>query len=133
LVLSGIPSAKITNWEDHMSRKAAEAVIAAAWIVGATSVAALAGSGFEGTRNVKDTSGKPFEIVLSSGGAAKANLGERMTGVWKEEGNTAVITWATGWTTKITEEDGRYTKTAYRKGQALDGPPANSSEAEKAK
>jgi len=56
-----------------------------------------------------------------------------MTGTWKEQGNTAVITWKTGWTTKITEEGGRYTKTAYRKGQTLDVPPANSSEAEKAK
>ena len=68
--------------------------------------AALAGSGFEGTWNVKDTNGKPFEIVLSSDGAAKANLGEGMTGVWEEERNSAVITWTTGWTTKITEEGG---------------------------
>ena len=56
-----------------------------------------------------------------------------MTGTWKEEGNAAVITWDTGWTTKITKEDSGYKKTAYRKGQALDSPPANSSAAEKAK
>jgi hypothetical protein len=56
-----------------------------------------------------------------------------MTGTWKEEGNAAVITWKTGWTTKITNEGGQYRKTAYRKGQALDAPPDNSSDAERAK
>ena len=57
-------------------------------------------SAFEGVWRVKDTAGHPFEIVLSSGGAAKATRGEGMTGTWKEEGNSAVITWNTGWTTK---------------------------------
>jgi hypothetical protein len=56
-----------------------------------------------------------------------------MTGTWKEEGNAAVITWNTGWTTKITKEGNQYKKTAYRKGQALDAPPTNSSDAERAK
>src|SRR5215470_17157258 len=50
----------------------------------------------------------PFEITLSSGGAAKATRGEGMTGTWKEEGNSAVITWNTGWKTKITKEGNRY-------------------------
>jgi len=70
---------------------------------------------------------------LSSGGVAKATRGEGMTGTWKEEGNAAVIRWNTGWTTKITKEGDQYKKTAYRKGQALDAPPANSSDAERAK
>jgi hypothetical protein len=82
---------------------------------------------------VKDTSGQPFEITLSSDGTAKATRGEGMSGTWKQEGNTAVITWNTGWTTKITKQGNEYKKTAYRKGQALDGPPTNSSDAEKAK
>ena len=34
--------------------------------------AALAQSAFEGVWKVKDTAGHPFEITLSSGGAAKA-------------------------------------------------------------
>ena len=88
---------------------------------------------FEGVWKVKDTAGRPFEITLSSGGVAKATRGEGMTGTWKEEGNAAVITWKTGWTTKITNEGGKYKKTAYRRGQALDAPPANSSDAERAK
>jgi hypothetical protein len=53
-----------------------------------------------------------------------------MTGTWKEEGNSAVITWNTGWTTKIAKEGNRYIKAAYGKGQSL---TANTSDAEKAK
>ncbi|MGA3303974.1 MAG: hypothetical protein ABSC72_11895 [Methylovirgula sp.] len=93
----------------------------------------LAASAFEGVWKVKDTAGKPFEITLSADGAAKATRGEGMTGTWKEEGNTAVITWNTGWTTKILKENGHYKKTAYRKGQSLDGTPMNSSDAEMVK
>ena len=96
-------------------------------------IASLGASDFEGVWKVKDTAGQPFEITLSSGGVAKATRGEGMTGTWKEEGNAAVITWNTGWTTKITKEGNQYKKTAYRKGQALDAPPANSSDAERAK
>jgi hypothetical protein len=81
----------------------------------------------------KDTVGKPFEITLSSGGAAKATRGEGMTGTWKEEGDAAVITWNTGWTTKITKQGNQYHKAAYRKGQSLDAAPANSSDAQKVK
>jgi hypothetical protein len=54
-----------------------------------------------------------------------------MSGAWTEEGKAAVITWNTGWTTKIEKEDGHYKHTAYRKGQSLDGTPNNSSDAEK--
>ena len=46
---------------------------------------ALAQSAFEGVWRVKDTAGHPFEITLSSGGAAKATRGEGMSGTWKEE------------------------------------------------
>jgi hypothetical protein len=56
-----------------------------------------------------------------------------MTGTWKEEGNSAVITWNTGWTTKITKAGDRYIKAAYGKGQSLTATPTNTSEAEKTK
>jgi hypothetical protein len=114
-------------------RKAAMAAVAATYFFAVTSFAALAGSAFEGVWKVKDTAGHPFEITLSSGGAAKATRGEGMTGTWKEEGNSAVITWNTRWTTKITKEGDRYIKTAYGKGQSLTATPANTSDAEKAK
>jgi hypothetical protein len=44
-----------------------------------------------------------------------------------------VITWNTGWVTKIAKEGDRYKKSAYRKGQPLGGASANSSDAEKVK
>ena len=54
-------------------------------------------------------------------------------GTWKEEGNTTVIMWNTGWTTKIAKEGDQYKKTAYGKGLPLDGPPTNSTDAQKEK
>jgi hypothetical protein len=116
-----------------MVRNTVRAVMAAACLFGMTTLASLAASAFEGVWKVKDTAGRPFEITLSSGGGARATRGEGMTGTWKEEENAAVITWTTGWTTKITKEGNQYKKTAYRKGQALGSPPANSSDAERAK
>jgi len=113
-------------------RKLAIAIVTAASLFGGTSFAALAANPFEGVWKVKDTAGHPFEITLSSGGAAKASRGEGMTGTWKEEGDSAVISWDTGWTTKITREGNRYVKEAYRKGQSLTAAPANTSNAEKA-
>jgi hypothetical protein len=113
-------------------KRTATLAVAAGFFAGMT-IAALAQNDFEGEWKVKDTAGKPFEITLSGGGAAKATRGEGMTGTWKQEGSSAVITWNTGWTTKITKQGNRYEKTAYRKGQSLTGEPANSSEAEKIK
>src|SRR5271166_5968593 len=107
--------------------------VMAAWLIGTMSSASFAANDFEGVWKVKDTAGKPFEITLSSGGAAKATRGEGMTGTWKEEGDAAVITWNTGWTTKITKQGNQYHKAAYRKGQSLDAAPANSSDAQKVK
>jgi hypothetical protein len=115
-----------------MSNNSTKAAVIVAWIVG-TACAAFAASDFEGTWNVKDTAGKSFQIVLSSDGVAKGTRGEGMAGTWKEESNAAVIMWDTGWVTKIAKGAGGYKKMAYRKGQALDAAPANSSEAEKVK
>lgn len=91
--------------------------------------AGLAASEFAGTWKVKDSSGTPFEIVLSAEGTAEANRGgEGMKGTWTEDGSSAVITWDTGWTTKITKTGDAYTKTAYDKAAAT---PTNTSPAEK--
>ena len=114
-------------------RKELIVTLAAGFLMGVTSLSALAASAFEGAWQVKDTAGKPFEITLSSGGVAQATRGEGMTGTWKEEGETAVITWNTGWTTKITKQGNQYHKAAYSKGQSLDAAPANSSDAQKVK
>jgi len=112
-------------------RKLAIAAVTATCLFSVTSFAALTASPFEGVWKVKDTAGHPFEITLSSDGAAKATRGEAMTGTWKEEGDSAVITWNTGWTTKITKQGNKYVKAAYRKGQSLTAAPANTSDAEK--
>jgi len=95
---------------------------------------ARAADPFEGTWKVSDTAGKPFEIVLAAGGAATANReGEGMTGTWKSDGSAAVITWNTGWTTKIAKSGEKYMKSAFKKGASTDGEPANTSPAEKVK
>lgn len=89
---------------------------------------------FEGTWKVTDTSGKAFEIVLGDDGAAKADRsGEGLTGTWEEEGDAAVITWDSGWITRIAKDGDGYKKTAYEKGADLSGDPSNSSPAEKVK
>jgi hypothetical protein len=117
----------------HTIRNAASTILAAVFVIGMMAVVCFAASVFEGVWKVKDTAGKPFEITLSGDGTAKASRGEGMVGTWKQEGNAAVITWKTGWTTKITKDGDHYKKAAFGKGQPLDGPPANSSDAEKVK
>jgi hypothetical protein len=116
-----------------MQRSVKAAIFGLAAAVVINPAASLAASEFEGTWKVKDTAGKPFEITLSGNAAAKADRGDGMSGTWKEEGKTATISWNTGWITKITNEGGRFKKSAYRKGQSLDSAPANTSDAEKIK
>ena len=109
------------------------AALAAATML-AASTAALAASTFAGTWKVSDTSGKPFEIMLKDDGSAAADrAGEGMKGTWKEEAGGVVITWDTGWTTKISKDGDKFKKTAFEKGKPMDGPGANSSAAEKVK
>lgn len=116
-----------------MRRNTVIALAIATCLMAMTNAGSLAAGAFEGVWKVADTGGQPFEITLSGGGVAKATRGEGMNGTWKEDGNAAVITWDTGWTTKITKEGNQYKKTAHSKAQALDAPPANSSAAEKVK
>lgn len=104
-------------------------------LVVAVAVAACSGptaSPFEGVWKVKDTSGTPFEITLATDGTASANrAGEGMTGTWKDENGTAVISWSDGWTSKIAKEGDVYKKTAFEKDPS--GAPTNTSDAEKVK
>ena len=37
-----------------------------------------------------------------------------MNGTWKEEDDAAVISWTTGWKTKIIKQGDHYKKTAYK-------------------
>jgi hypothetical protein len=108
----------------------ATALVAGLAIVMA-SFASLAASEFEGVWAVKDTNGKPFDITLSADGKATSTQEKAMTGTWKEEGGAAVISWDTGWTTKIAKEGDKFVKTAFKKGAPLDAPPPNTSDAMK--
>jgi hypothetical protein len=71
--------------------KAAKAAVTATCFVVVTSFAALAASAFEGVWKVKDTAGHPFEITLSSDGAAKATRGEGMTGCPYRKSNSNIL------------------------------------------
>ncbi len=114
--------------------KFATTILMAALALTMTTFASLGASQFEGAWKVTDTSGKAFEITLGSDGSAKADrTAEGMTGTWKEEGSAAVITWDTGWTTKISKEGDKYTKAAFKKGEPTSGKPTNTSDAEKIK
>lgn len=94
---------------------------------------ALAASDYVGKWKTTDTTGKAFEITLGADGTAKATQGDGLTGTWKEAGGAAVITWSSGWTTKIAKDGAGYKKTAYDKGKPVDGAPTNSAAAEKVK
>ena len=52
-----------------------------------------------------------------------------LAGMWKEEGNAAVITWDSGWVTKITKDGDSYTKTAEKDGKPV-GSPAKAEKTE---
>jgi len=70
----------------HTIGKVTAAVLAAVFAIGMTMFFSLAASDFEGVWKMKDTAEQPFEITLSSGGAAKgagarewSALGKRRT------------------------------------------------------
>ena len=84
------------------------------------SVSAFAAEGFVGKYQTVDTEGQKFTIWLSEDGSAKGDRAdEGLQGMWKEEGNAAVITWDTGWVTKLAKNGDAFTKTAMK-----DGKPA---------
>ncbi|HXG78002.1 MAG TPA: hypothetical protein VNJ31_01510 [Methyloceanibacter sp.] len=93
-----------------------------ATLVAAVALATLAfaAEGFVGKYVTKDTNGEAFTIWLSDNGSAKGDrANEGLQGMWKEEGNAAVITWDSGWVTKITKEGDAYKKTAEKDGKPV--------------
>ena len=78
-------------------------------------------SAFVGKYTTTDTQGKEMTITLDDDGSASGSRAEEsLDGSWKQEGDTAVITWSDNWTTKIAKSGDTYTKTAYKDG-AQDG------------
>jgi hypothetical protein len=79
------------------------------------------GTGFVGKYKTSDTTGNPMEISLMDNGSASGSReGAALTGSWKDEGDSAVITWSTDWTTKLTKDGDKYSKTAF-KGGTMEG------------
>jgi hypothetical protein len=100
-------------------------ILAAAFAIALTSAAVFAASGFVGKWKTTDTEGKPFAIWLSDDGSAKGDrASEGLSGNWKEEGSAAVITWDSGWVTKITKEGNSYKKSAEKDGKPAGSPSA---------
>ena len=103
--------------------KAAAAFAALAFAIVLTSAAGFAAEGFVGKYKTTDTEGKAFTIWLSDDGAAKGDrANEGLAGMWKEAGSAAVITWDSGWVTKLTKNGDSYTKTAEKDGKQVGSP-----------
>ena len=101
-----------------------------AFAISLASAVAFAANPFEGKWKVQDTKGNPFEITLSEDGSAKGSRsGEGLSGTWKAEGDSAVITWESGWTTKITKQGDQFKKTGFDKGKA-EGPATDAKKVE---
>jgi hypothetical protein len=99
------------------------ALAAIALAIALAGASALAAEGFVGKYKTTDTKGEPFTIWLSDDGNAKGDrANEGLAGMWKEEGNAAVITWDSGWVTKITKEGDSYKKTALENGKPVGSP-----------
>jgi hypothetical protein len=106
----------------HFLRRAIAGALALAFAIAITGAGAFAASEFVGKWTTMDTKGAPFTIWLSEDGNAKGDRsGEALSGMWKEEGNAAVINWADGWVSKITKEGNTYKKTASEKGKQVGG------------
>jgi len=112
-------------------RSSSAVAIATVCFVSVGSISNCAANDLEGTWEVKNSGGNPFDITLLADGKATSTLHPDQTGVWKEQGSAAVITWSTGWTSKIEKVDGHYNHTAYRPGQPLNSSPNNTSDAER--
>lgn len=111
-------------------KKAIAAVAGAALVFVMASIAAYAGSDYVGVWKLEDTKGEPLQITLSEGGQAKGRLVDKeMKGSWKEIDDGVLITWGTGWFTKISKDGEGYKKSAYK--GSIDSPPVNTSKAEK--
>lgn len=106
----------------HIARflaRATAGLAAIALAIGFTA-SVFAASGFVGKYKTTDTEGKPFTIWLSDDGNAKGDrANEGLAGMWKEESSTAVITWDSGWVTKITKEGDSYKKSTLKDGKPV--------------
>ncbi len=91
----------------------------------------LAGE-YEGSWLLYDTHGGSFEALLSKDGSASGTHGDSMKhGTWKEVDGAVVISWKTGWTTRIAKQGDHYVKTSFKPGTTVTDTPTDTSEAKK--
>ena len=87
---------------------------------------------FEGSWVLDDSNGKPFEATFSKDGTASGTHGDSMKhGTWKEVDGAVVISWKTGWTTRIAKQGDKYVKTSFKPGTTITDTPTDTSEAKK--
>jgi hypothetical protein len=111
----------------------AAAFLVALFALTFTAASIFAATQFEGAWLTQDTKGNPFKISLSADGKATGDRAdEGLKGTWKEEGDSAVINWDSGWVTKIVKQGDKFQKQAFEKGGAS-GTPTHSAEAQKQK
>jgi hypothetical protein len=128
----GALGGSIMSIKYSLSRLAA-AFLVALFALTFTAASIFAATQFEGAWLTQDTKGNPFKITLSGDGKATGDRAdEGLKGTWKEEGDTAVINWDTGWVTKIVKQGDKFQKQAFEKGGAS-GTPMHSAEAQKQK
>lgn len=104
--------------------------------IAAAVIAVLSGSAFAGDwagkYTTEDTKGNKMAITLSGDGIAVGSKhGKTLDGTWTDDAGAAVISWTTGWTTKLSKDGGTYIKSAYRPDTPLDGAPTHQGPAEK--
>jgi hypothetical protein len=104
----------------------AGAGLAALIVTVGLSSAALAAVDFTGKYATTDTKGKPMQIVLAPNGHAWGHRpGEYMKGSWAAGRRFAVITWNTGWSSKLVKRGDHFKKLAYAPGHAPKGKPVS--------
>ena len=107
--------------QPHRFFSKAAAVLVATVMAIALASCDTADSGYAGKYTTTDTQGEPMTITLAEDGAASGTrAGESLTGSWKDEGGSVMITWSDEWATKLAKDGDKYTKTAY-KGGTQDG------------
>ena len=114
-----------------MRSRIATIILAALVATVMTAFASFAASDYEGTWSVKGLERHAVRLALTADGKATATHPKGMNRTWKEDGGVTVISWDTGWTTKIAKSGDKYVKTTFKKGKPLTGKPTNTSDAVK--
>jgi len=84
-----------------------------------------------GNWRVADGQGKIFFITLHENGTSTSTWKKGDKGTWKIEQGKAIVTWDSGWTDILYNEEGIFLKTSYPPNAPIQGPGINHSTAKK--